>query len=94
MPVTITGNSEIKSGPTPTGSAITATSNSGVIKSGPTATGNPTTTTTSSKASGSGNAVSQSSPTTTSTSNVGGPAITGNAMLVMGGAAVAMAVLG
>jgi len=91
MPVTITG-----------GAGAATTSNSEVIKSGPSFTtpistssrASQTGTTTSSKASGSGNAASQSSSTTTSSSRAGVPAVTGNAILVMGGAAMAMAVLG
>lgn len=99
MPVTIvsadaltTGNSGSELDPTPTGSGTATTSGTG-IKSGPTTIGSVTPTMTSSMASGSGNVASQSG-STTSSSHAGGPAITGNAMLVMGGAAVAMAVLG
>ena len=76
MPVTITGSA---------GAASTINSE---IESGPSFT--TPTTTTSSKASGSGNAASQSSSTTTSSSKAGGPAITGNAVFVMGVVAVAV----
>ncbi|PMD18758.1 hypothetical protein NA56DRAFT_647641 [Hyaloscypha hepaticicola] len=99
MPVTIvsadaltTGNSGSELDPTPTGSGTATASGTG-IKSGPTTVGSVTPTMTSSMASGSGNVAPQSG-STTSSSHAGGPAITGNAMLVMGGAAVAMAVLG
>lgn len=101
MPVTIvsadaltTGDSGSASGPTPTDSGTAAAGNTDTMKPGSTATGSVAPTTTSGMASVSGNAASQSGSTTTSSSHAGGPAITANAILVMGGAAVAMAVLG
>ncbi|KAE9380543.1 hypothetical protein N431DRAFT_498381 [Stipitochalara longipes BDJ] len=91
MPVTITGSA----GPA-------TTSNSEVIKSGPSATAptitssrlSQTGTTPSSTGSNSGNAASQSGSASSSSSHAGVPAVTGNAILALGGVAAAMAMLG